>query len=72
MSYKIVPSAATEGPKPLAVTIEAACKIVGVGRTTMWALIKDGRVKSATIGRRRLVIFASLEALLNQDAGGAP
>jgi hypothetical protein len=37
----------------------------------MWALIKDGRVKTVRIGRRRLVIYASLEALLGQEAGAA-
>jgi excisionase family DNA binding protein len=53
-------------PKPLAVTVDSACKIIGVGRTLMWALIKDGRVKSIRLGRRRLVIYASLETLLTE------
>ena len=56
--------------KPLAVTVKTACQLVGVGNTTMWALIKAGRVKTVCIGRRRLVIYASLEALVS-DAGVA-
>jgi len=51
--------------KPLAVPVKSACRLVGVGNTSMWALIKAGRVKTVNIGRRRLVIYASLEALLS-------
>jgi excisionase family DNA binding protein len=57
--------------KPLAVTVKAACKLVGVGNTTMWGLIKAGRVKSVSVGRRRLIIFSSLETLLTTDAEAA-
>ena len=53
--------------KPLAVSVKTACKLVGVGNTTMWALIKAGRVKTISIGRRRLVIYSSLESLLASD-----
>jgi excisionase family DNA binding protein len=58
-----------EGIKPLAVTVKIACGLLGVGNTTMWGLIKAGRVKTVSIGRRRLVIYASLEALISE--GGA-
>ena len=60
--------AAFEAPRPLAVTVSAACKFIGVGRTTMWALIKAGRIQTVRIGRRRVVLFASLEALLAQGS----
>jgi excisionase family DNA binding protein len=56
--------------KPLAVRVSTACELIGVGNTTMWALIKEGRVKTLHIGRRRLVIYASLESLL-ADRGDA-
>jgi excisionase family DNA binding protein len=62
---------ALEGANPLAVSVKTACKLVGVGNTTMWALIKAGRVKTINIGRRRLVIYASLESLLIPEVGGA-
>ena len=54
-----------KGIKPLAVTVKTACKLIGVGNTTMWALIKEGRVKTTCVGRRRLVSYASLESLLS-------
>ena len=57
--------------EPLAVSVKNACQLLGVGRTTMWALMKDGRVKTVRIGRRRLVIYASLEALLTLEGGAA-
>jgi excisionase family DNA binding protein len=56
--------------KPLAVTVKAACKLVGVGHTTMYGLIKAGRVNTLSIGRRRLVLYSSLVALVTlQDDG---
>ncbi|MBV9825861.1 MAG: helix-turn-helix domain-containing protein [Alphaproteobacteria bacterium] len=50
--------------KPLTVPVKKACEIVGVGNTTMYDLIKSGRVKTSTIGRRRLVLYSSLEELV--------
>jgi hypothetical protein len=50
--------------KPLAVSIKRACATLGIGPTKMWELIGAGSVKTINIGRRRLVIFASLEALV--------
>ena len=38
---------APEGERPLAVSVKTACKLVGVGRTSMWALIKSGRVQDS-------------------------
>jgi excisionase family DNA binding protein len=56
------------GAKPLAVSVRVACNLLGVGNTTMWGLIKSDRVKTIRIGRRRLIIYASLEALLPCEA----
>jgi hypothetical protein len=56
---------ARNGIKPLAVPVKIACQLVGVGNTSMWALIKAGKVRTVSVGRRRLVIYASLEALLS-------
>ncbi len=50
--------------KPLTVSIKRACEILDVGHTTMWGLIRAERVKTISIGRKRLVIYASLEALV--------
>ena len=49
--------------KPITVTIETALKCSGLGRTKLYQLIGEGKLKTVTIGRRRLVIYASLEEL---------
>ena len=64
ISPTAVSSSGLQEIRPLAVPVKIACKLVGVGNTTMWALIKAGRVKTVRIGRRRLVIYLSLESLL--------
>jgi excisionase family DNA binding protein len=49
---------------PLCVTVEEACRLVGVSRSTVWSLIGSGKIKVARIGRRTLPLYASLEALV--------
>jgi hypothetical protein len=52
------------GEKPLTVTVATARKISGLGNTTIWALIKNRTLESISIGRRRLILYRSLEKLL--------
>jgi hypothetical protein len=52
------------GAKPLTVTVAIAREISGLGSTTIWALIKSGRLESTCVGRRRLIVYCSLEKLL--------
>jgi excisionase family DNA binding protein len=49
--------------KPLTVTIKTALQLLGIGRTTLYDLIDQGVVETITVGRRRLAIYSSLEAL---------
>jgi hypothetical protein len=49
---------------PLTVTVAEARRITGLGLTTIWALIAKKEVDSVLVGRRRLVMFASLRRLL--------
>ena len=41
-----------------------AAKIIGVGRTTIYALIKSGQIRPVKIGRRTIIPVSQLEALL--------
>ena len=50
--------------KPLAVSVKTVCRLLEIGSTKMWELIKEGRVQTAVLGRKRLVIYGSLEQLL--------
>ena len=52
------------GAKPIAVTIPDARRLTGLGTTTIYQLISQAKLKSVAIGRRRLVIYASIEELL--------
>ena len=49
--------------KPITVTVDNALKISGLGRTKFYELVNRGLIKTVTIGRRRLVVYTSLEAL---------
>ena len=60
-----------EGPKPITVTIPMTRRITGLGNTTVWKLIAEGKLKTATIGRRRLVFYESIEKLLSSRADQA-
>jgi len=51
--------------KPVTVTVETALKLSGIGRTKLYQLIGEGVIKTITVGRRRLVVFSSLEELAN-------
>jgi excisionase family DNA binding protein len=39
---------------------EDAAPIIGVGRTTLFALMRDGEIESVKVGRRRLIPAESL------------
>ncbi len=54
--------------KPLFVSLRRARAITSLGNTTLWAMIKDGRLATRKVGRRRLIIYSSLEALAKTDA----
>jgi excisionase family DNA binding protein len=48
----------------VACTVNEACQASGLGRTTIYAKIADGTLKSTKVGERRLVFVASLLEML--------
>lgn len=50
--------------EPLTVSINEASKILGLGRTSIYALISNGRLEALRVGRRRLVRFESIKRLV--------
>jgi hypothetical protein len=52
------------GTPPLTVTVSMARKLSGLGNTTLWALIKKHELETVCVGRRRLIVYRSLEKLL--------
>jgi excisionase family DNA binding protein len=53
----------------LAYTVNAFCRAIGLGRTKIYQLIKQGQIRTVRIGGRRLVPKTEAQRLLNE--GGA-
>jgi hypothetical protein len=53
-----------DGRDPLTISVAEAKRLSGLGHTKLWELIGNGTLKTVCVGRRRLVIFASLCRLL--------
>jgi len=50
--------------RPITVSVDTVRKLTGLGTTTIWNLIKAGRLKTVKLGHRTLVLFDSVECLL--------
>ncbi|WP_430649005.1 helix-turn-helix domain-containing protein [Bradyrhizobium zhanjiangense] len=55
----------------LTCTIDEACQVTGLGRTKLYELIGAGQLDTTTVGRRRLVVVKSLQALLDVSSSTA-
>lgn len=53
----------------LAYSIKEACEVSSLGRTTIYALIKAGRLQCVKVGGRTLILAESLEALIRGNGG---
>jgi excisionase family DNA binding protein len=51
---------------PISVTINRSCELTGLPRSTIYDLISEGRLRASKIGRRTLIEYASLRALIEQ------
>jgi excisionase family DNA binding protein len=40
---------------------------MGVGTTTIYQLLNDGKLRSTKIGRRRLILVSSILALMGEE-----
>ena len=50
----------TEVTPPISVTLSEACRITGLGLSSIYAAIGSGTLDSVSVGKRRLVLYASL------------
>lgn len=55
-------------PQPLAYSVADACRVSSIGKTRLYALIKEGRLRTRKIGKRTLIPAASLRALIDGEA----
>ena len=51
---------------PLLLNVEEAARLLGIGRTTLFSLIDQGRIQTVRLGRRRLVVRAGLERFVEE------
>jgi len=54
MSVDVLNGEADRGV-PRLLSIKQACRLLGLSRTTFYALLASGKLRSVTIGRRRFV-----------------
>jgi excisionase family DNA binding protein len=56
---------------PLAVSIPEACRLIGVGKSLAYELIRSGQIATVKLGRRRLIPMASLQAFVTDKTEAA-
>jgi excisionase family DNA binding protein len=54
--------------EPLALSINETAKLLGVGRSSVYALLKTGRLDAIKIGRRTLLTTESIKRLARPTA----
>ncbi|NIJ62711.1 helix-turn-helix domain-containing protein [Qipengyuania flava] len=52
--------------EPMLTSVESAREALGLGRTTLYSLINDGRLEPVKLGRRTLVKVSSIRALVGE------
>lgn len=52
----------------LSTTVKGAADMIGIGRTTVYALINEGKLQTYKVGRRTLIKTDSIRALVDQAA----
>lgn len=51
-------------PEPLAYSVADAARVSAIGRTRLYALIGEGRLRATKLGKRTLIPADSLRALI--------
>lgn len=55
--------------EPLTITVNDACKTLGLGRSKIYDLIAKGRLEVLKIDKRTLIKTASIRALVDGERG---
>lgn len=55
--------------KPLAVTVEKAGQMLGISRNLAYQLVKEGKIPTIKVGKRRLLVpLVELERLMKVES----
>ncbi len=60
------PACRERGGARLAYRVDDAADLIGVGRTTFYALIRDGHIVPRKLGRATLILRADLDRLIER------
>ena len=74
LSYQALETAGVPGPgtpQRLLLTVEEAADRIGICRSNMFKLIRQGEVKSVKVGRLRRITPAALEDFIGKLASSA-
>jgi hypothetical protein len=63
-------NSSTDADAPLAVTVSQACELSGLGPTSIWSFLRDGRLEVVRVAglRRTLITYRSLRKLLEPQS----
>lgn len=50
--------------KVLAYNVEDACRVIGIKKSSLYTLIKDGKIDGRRLGGRTVILAASLQRFL--------
>jgi excisionase family DNA binding protein len=50
--------------EPITVSVQQGERLTGLSRITLWRKAKDGELETIKVGRRVLIVYASLKRLL--------
>lgn len=53
---------------PLAVNVATAAKLLGIGRSLAWVMVRRGELRSVRAGHRTLIPMTAIQQLLAGDA----
>ena len=54
---------------PLAYSVDNFCRAIGIGRTKFYDLVRERKIRTVTIGGRRLVPATEIQRLLGNTGG---
>ena len=54
--------------EPIALSIADSVKASGLGKTTLYEAMANGRLETRKVGRKRLILFRSLRAFIEGEA----
>jgi excisionase family DNA binding protein len=56
-----------EGTQRLSVSVEEAAELLSIGRSSVFALVKEGLLHSVKVGKRRLITLDELRSFLDRQ-----